>query len=55
MHGTRFSAGQWSSQLAALGGEFPVAAVDALGRGPAVVVDVGRDGRPVRTHVPASS
>ncbi|MFJ9885280.1 alpha/beta fold hydrolase [Streptomyces sp. NPDC091287] len=33
VHGTRFSAGQWSSQLAALRGEFPVAAVDLPGHG----------------------
>ncbi|MFK0238099.1 alpha/beta fold hydrolase [Streptomyces vinaceus] len=33
VHGTRFSAGQWSSQLAALREEFPVAAVDLPGHG----------------------
>ncbi|MFJ9109941.1 alpha/beta fold hydrolase [Streptomyces sp. NPDC102283] len=33
VHGTRFSAGQWSSQLAALRKEFPVAAVDLPGHG----------------------
>ncbi|MFE1288332.1 alpha/beta fold hydrolase [Streptomyces sp. NPDC058751] len=33
VHGTRFSAGQWSSQLAALRDEFPVAAVDLPGHG----------------------
>ncbi|MEU6991673.1 alpha/beta hydrolase [Streptomyces sp. NPDC046465] len=33
VHGTRFSAGQWSSQLAALGDEFPVTAVDLPGHG----------------------
>lgn len=33
VHGTRFSAGQWSVQLAALQDEFPVAAVDLPGHG----------------------
>lgn len=33
VHGTRFSAGQWSSQLAALRDDFPVAAVDLPGHG----------------------
>ncbi|MGW7431998.1 alpha/beta fold hydrolase [Streptomyces sp. NPDC054861] len=33
VHGTRFSAGQWSPQLAALAEEFPVAAVDLPGHG----------------------
>ncbi|GAA2331373.1 alpha/beta hydrolase [Streptomyces kunmingensis] len=33
VHGTRFSAGQWSAQLAALRDEFPVAAVDLPGHG----------------------
>ncbi|MEU6546796.1 alpha/beta hydrolase [Streptomyces sp. NPDC046859] len=33
VHGTRFSAGQWSVQLAALRDEFPVAAVDLPGHG----------------------
>lgn len=33
VHGTRFSAGQWSPQLAALHEEFPVAAVDLPGHG----------------------
>ncbi|MER7405818.1 alpha/beta hydrolase [Streptomyces sp. NPDC000070] len=33
VHGTRFSAGQWSPQLAALRDEFPVAAVDLPGHG----------------------
>ncbi|MFC8914767.1 alpha/beta fold hydrolase [Streptomyces sp. NPDC057116] len=33
VHGTRFSAGQWSVQLAALADEFPVAAVDLPGHG----------------------
>ncbi|RST19088.1 alpha/beta hydrolase [Streptomyces sp. WAC05374] len=33
VHGTRFSAGQWSVQLAALEDEFPVAAVDLPGHG----------------------
>lgn len=33
VHGTRFSAGQWSAQLAALRNEFPVAAVDLPGHG----------------------
>ncbi|MFC9889932.1 alpha/beta fold hydrolase [Streptomyces pilosus] len=33
VHGTRFSAGQWSPQLAALRKEFPVAAVDLPGHG----------------------
>lgn len=33
VHGTRFSAGQWSSQLAALRGEYQVAAVDLPGHG----------------------
>ncbi|QGV77097.1 alpha/beta fold hydrolase [Streptomyces ficellus] len=33
VHGTRFSAGQWSPQLAALGEEFPVTAVDLPGHG----------------------
>ncbi|WP_146067017.1 alpha/beta fold hydrolase, partial [Streptomyces sp. B188M101] len=33
VHGTRFSAGQWSTQLAALREEFPVAAVDLPGHG----------------------
>lgn len=33
VHGTRFSAGQWSSQLAALRDEFPVVAVDLPGHG----------------------
>ncbi|MEV0494059.1 alpha/beta fold hydrolase [Streptomyces atratus] len=33
VHGTRFSAGQWSVQLAALRGEFPVAAIDLPGHG----------------------
>lgn len=33
VHGTRFSAGQWSTQLAALRDEFPVAAVDLPGHG----------------------
>ncbi|MFF1926144.1 alpha/beta fold hydrolase [Streptomyces sp. NPDC058221] len=33
VHGTRFSAGQWSSQLAALGEEFRAAAVDLPGHG----------------------
>ncbi|MEU3948278.1 alpha/beta fold hydrolase [Streptomyces sp. NPDC029526] len=33
VHGTRFSAGQWSSQVAALRDEFPVVAVDLPGHG----------------------
>ncbi|MFI0966443.1 alpha/beta fold hydrolase [Streptomyces sp. NPDC021080] len=33
VHGTRFSAGQWSVQLAALRDEFPVVAVDLPGHG----------------------
>lgn len=33
VHGTRFSAGQWSAQLAVLRNEFPVAAVDLPGHG----------------------
>ncbi|MFF9864485.1 alpha/beta fold hydrolase [Streptomyces sp. NPDC013953] len=33
VHGTRFSAGQWSPQLTALRGDFPVAAVDLPGHG----------------------
>ncbi|WP_030578116.1 alpha/beta fold hydrolase [Streptomyces anulatus] len=33
VHGTRFSAGQWSTQLAALRAEFPVAAIDLPGHG----------------------
>lgn len=33
VHGTRFSAGQWSPQLAALQKDFPVAAVDLPGHG----------------------
>lgn len=33
VHGTRFSAGQWSMQVAALRDEFPVAAVDLPGHG----------------------
>ncbi|MEV5314810.1 alpha/beta hydrolase [Streptomyces sp. NPDC052610] len=33
VHGTRFSAGQWSTQLAALRDEFPVVAVDLPGHG----------------------
>nr|WSX47898.1 alpha/beta hydrolase [Streptomyces sp. NBC_00974] len=33
VHGTRFSAGQWSPQLAALQGDFRVAAVDLPGHG----------------------
>ncbi|WP_405691917.1 alpha/beta fold hydrolase [Streptomyces sp. NBC_01185] len=33
VHGTRFSAGQWSMQLAALRDEFPVIAVDLPGHG----------------------
>ncbi|MEU6905176.1 alpha/beta hydrolase [Streptomyces coeruleorubidus] len=33
VHGTRFSAGQWSPQLTALRDEFPVAAVDLPGHG----------------------
>ncbi|MEV0691411.1 alpha/beta hydrolase [Streptomyces sp. NPDC050388] len=33
VHGTRFSAGQWSVQLAALQDEFPVVAVDLPGHG----------------------
>ncbi|MGW6950795.1 alpha/beta fold hydrolase [Streptomyces xanthophaeus] len=33
VHGTRFSAGQWSPQLAALREEFPVVAVDLPGHG----------------------
>ncbi|MEU2164169.1 alpha/beta hydrolase [Streptomyces chengbuensis] len=33
VHGTRFSAGQWSPQLAELREEFPVAAVDLPGHG----------------------
>ncbi|MFH8882851.1 alpha/beta fold hydrolase [Streptomyces californicus] len=33
VHGTRFSAGQWSTQLDALKAEFPVAAVDLPGHG----------------------
>ncbi|MBL1108962.1 alpha/beta hydrolase [Streptomyces sp. 5-8] len=33
VHGTRFSAGQWSMQLAALRDEFPVVAVDLPGHG----------------------
>ncbi|WP_328907784.1 alpha/beta hydrolase [Streptomyces sp. NBC_00234] len=33
VHGTRFSAGQWSKQLASLQGEFRVAAVDLPGHG----------------------
>ncbi|MFI7367661.1 alpha/beta fold hydrolase [Streptomyces sp. NPDC050149] len=33
VHGTRFSAGQWSSQLAALQADFQVAAVDLPGHG----------------------
>ncbi|MBD0708784.1 MULTISPECIES: alpha/beta fold hydrolase [unclassified Streptomyces] len=39
VHGTRFSAGQWSPQLAALREDFPVAAVDLPGHG-------SRSGRP---------
>ncbi|WP_371094822.1 alpha/beta fold hydrolase [Streptomyces sanglieri] len=34
VHGTRFSAGQWSPQLTALQKDFPVAAVDLPGHGP---------------------
>ncbi|MEV3993546.1 alpha/beta hydrolase [Streptomyces sp. NPDC049837] len=33
VHGTRFSAGQWSAQVAALRDEFPVAAIDLPGHG----------------------
>ncbi|MER7507485.1 alpha/beta fold hydrolase [Streptomyces lavendulae] len=33
VHGTRFSAGQWSMQLAALREEFPVVAIDLPGHG----------------------
>ncbi|MFD4027674.1 alpha/beta fold hydrolase [Streptomyces sp. NPDC058576] len=33
VHGTRFSAGQWSTQLAALREEFPVTAIDLPGHG----------------------
>ncbi|MEU6273297.1 alpha/beta hydrolase [Streptomyces populi] len=33
VHGTRFSAGQWSTQLAALRHEFPTTAVDLPGHG----------------------
>ncbi|MGW6690830.1 alpha/beta fold hydrolase [Streptomyces sp. NPDC054961] len=33
VHGTRFSAGQWSPQIAALRGDFRVAAVDLPGHG----------------------
>ncbi|GLW49415.1 lysophospholipase [Streptomyces sp. NBRC 14336] len=33
VHGTRFSAGQWSMQIAALQDEFPVAAIDLPGHG----------------------
>ncbi|MFE2129663.1 alpha/beta fold hydrolase [Streptomyces amritsarensis] len=33
VHGTRFSAGQWSPQLAALQADFPVTAVDLPGHG----------------------
>ncbi|MGK5628181.1 alpha/beta fold hydrolase [Streptomyces sp. URMC 123] len=33
VHGTRFSAGQWSPQLTALRDDFPVAAVDLPGHG----------------------
>lgn len=33
VHGTRFSAGQWSPQLASLQEDFPVAAVDLPGHG----------------------
>ncbi|MFD6109179.1 alpha/beta fold hydrolase [Streptomyces yangpuensis] len=33
VHGTRFSAGQWSPQLRVLQGDFPVAAVDLPGHG----------------------
>lgn len=33
VHGTRFARGQWSTQVAALEGEFPVAAVDLPGHG----------------------
>ncbi|MFF2021231.1 alpha/beta fold hydrolase [Streptomyces sp. NPDC058171] len=33
VHGTRFSAGQWSPQLAALRADFPVVAVDLPGHG----------------------
>jgi pimeloyl-ACP methyl ester carboxylesterase len=33
VHGTRFSAGQWSAQVGALREEFPVAAVDLPGHG----------------------
>ncbi|MFC8128521.1 alpha/beta fold hydrolase [Streptomyces sp. NPDC057302] len=33
VHGTRFSAGQWSTQLAALRDEFPVVAIDLPGHG----------------------
>jgi pimeloyl-ACP methyl ester carboxylesterase len=33
VHGTRFSAGQWSMQLAALRDEFPVVAIDLPGHG----------------------
>ncbi|MEV0745856.1 alpha/beta hydrolase [Streptomyces sp. NPDC050273] len=33
VHGTRFSAGQWSAQLASLRTDFPVAAVDLPGHG----------------------
>ncbi|WP_329233810.1 alpha/beta hydrolase [Streptomyces sp. NBC_01460] len=33
VHGTRFSAGQWSMQLAALRDEFPVIAIDLPGHG----------------------
>ncbi|MFD7099564.1 alpha/beta fold hydrolase, partial [Streptomyces xanthophaeus] len=33
VHGTLFSAGQWSPQLAALLEEFPVVAVDLPGHG----------------------
>ncbi|WP_254875222.1 MULTISPECIES: alpha/beta fold hydrolase [unclassified Streptomyces] len=33
VHGTRFSAGQWSTQLSALREEFPVTAVDLPGHG----------------------
>lgn len=33
VHGTRFSAGQWSPQLASLGEHFPVTAIDLPGHG----------------------
>lgn len=33
VHGTRFSAGQWSPQLAPLGEHFPVTAIDLPGHG----------------------